>query len=217
MKTSLVSIALVCAGLVAQAQQSKYETTMSRQLMVLDTAMHRNTFTTLFNAFERIHRVERSKWEPAYYMAYCASKLSFWERDPSKIDATADRAEILINQADSLNAPVAETLCLRAMLTFTRINVDFMERGPKYLPLVNALLLQALKKDPGNPRASFLLATSKLSAPEQFGGNKKAGYDLLKQARELYGKTEATALMPRWGKINTEKMLASYEKELNSH
>ncbi|RYC68446.1 MULTISPECIES: hypothetical protein [Spirosoma] len=198
----------------AWAQLTRYQQAMTRHIAVIDTAVRKSTYVALFNSFERIHRVETSEWAPVYYMAYCAAELAKLERDPARIDAAADRAEAILNTADSLHATPAEVLCIRSMLAFTRINVDFMERGPKYMQLGNQYLKQALAKDPENPRATLMLAQSSLFTPEQFGGDKKLGHKLLKRANQLYDLPVADPLTPRWGKADAAQLLAKFEKEL---
>jgi len=212
-KITLCLIGLLLTS-AAWAQQTKYQQAMVRNLATLDTVTRKTTYRALIDAFERIHRVETSEWAPVYYMAYCAAELAKAERDPAKIDAAADRAEAYLNTADSLHANPVEVLCLRSILAFARLNVDFMERGPKYMKLGNQYLQKALAKDPDNPRANLLLAQSSLFTPEQFGGDKQAGYKLLKRANQLYATEPTDPIAPTWGKDIAAQLLAKYEKQL---
>lgn len=207
-KALLISISIFYHLSLAHAQETGYEVAMQKNVSTLDTASHPSTYQTLVNSFERIALAEGDQWLPFYYAGYCATKLTYLENDVNFIDKKADKAEEFASAADALSPENTEIYCLKAMNAFSRINVDFMTRGPKFSGLANEYLLLAQKYDPTNPRAYLMLGQSKYTTPEQFGGDKELGCKLIHKAYELYTTNEiSNKIDPHWGQVDAKKIV----------
>jgi hypothetical protein len=207
MKITLFSLALVAGGLNAQAQSSQYQAALTQNLAVLDTVSRSAGFKKLTGNFERIAAAEKTQWLPYYYASYCAIRTARLERDLNKLDATLDKAESLAQSANALSPQNSEVYCLNALIAYTRINVDFMARGPKFSGIANEALTTAQQLDPANPRPYLLIGQSKYSTPEQFGGDKKLACQYFEKANALFATAPASPINPRWGKADAARYL----------
>lgn len=205
MKKSFFSLALIIASLQGQAQSGKFQKAIEQNLVALDTARTVPGFQKLAATFERIAVAEKTQWLPYYYASYCALKVAKAERDLNQIDAKLDRAELLAQTANSLSPKNSEIYCLNALIAFSRINVDFMARGPKYSAIGNEALVTAQQLDPKNPRPYLLIGQSKYSTPEQFGGDKKLACQYFEKATALFATPPASSIAPHWGKDDAVK------------
>ena len=212
MKNLFVALIMIGCLPSVTAQNDKYVKGMEKSVLMLDTASKASTYQMLMNNFERIASVEKDKWLPYYYAGYCAAMLTYKERDLNMIDAKADKADLFIQSADALSPENSEVNCIKAMIAFSRINVDFMARGPKYSTLAHELLLNAQKIDPNNPRSYLLIGQSKYGTPEQFGGDKKLARKLFDKAVALYASPNQNFIEPHWGKKDAESLLAKCQQ-----
>ena len=103
MKKFLFVIALISLGNSLFAQSEKYTGAMKKNIALLDSAVKNGTITDLANSFTRIADAEKTQWLPYYYASYCTVMSAFIDKDNSKKDAIADKAEELIIKAESLN------------------------------------------------------------------------------------------------------------------
>jgi hypothetical protein len=200
----LLFLGVLLTSTSAMAQSAKYQKTMEANVAQLDTARSTETFTKLLNTFERVAIAEKTEWLPYYYAGYCANQLAYREKDKTLIDASADRADRYADKADSLSPNNSEVYCLKAIIGFGRIRVDMMSRGPKYGAISGELLGKAYKANPNNPRATLLIAQSKLNMPEGFGGDKAQGCQLIAKSLQLFAQESTTTIQPHWGKNQAE-------------
>src|SRR5688572_905687 len=104
MKKIILTSMIFLSISAAMAQSSKYEVAMKNNIAAIDTS-YRNPadLISLSNTFERIAVAEKSQWLPYYYAALTQVNYGFMQKDKSKTDPIADKAEALINKADSLS------------------------------------------------------------------------------------------------------------------
>ena len=212
MKTLLITLVnLFLFGATVFAQSDKYQKAMEKNVALFDTARAMPTMLALESAFGRIAAVEKTQWLPYYYAAMCATNAANREADKNQVDAWADKAEALAAQADSLSPNNSEISCLKAIIHFARINVDFMARGPKYSALGAQALQQALTQNPNNPRAMMVLAQLRSSAPAGYGGDKAQACQLANQAVQVFAQTTTTGIEPHWGRQSATKLTKTCE------
>ncbi|MFT4022507.1 MAG: hypothetical protein QM664_01835 [Flavihumibacter sp.] len=129
MKKSLLFIAVVLLAVGGFTQSAKYSEAMKAQIAKLATAHTDNSYPALANSFERIGDAEKNQWLPYYYAAYSAVMTAFTEKDKSKVDAMADRAESLLGKAESLaGAPNSELYIIKSMIASAHLQVDPQNR-----------------------------------------------------------------------------------------
>ncbi len=209
-KTFLLSVVLLTVSVALFAQSEKYTGAMKASISLLDTALYNGTLADLANRFERIGEAEKTQWLPYYYASYCVVMSSFMEKDKSKTDAIADRAEALITKAETLNGGEnSETCVIRSMIASSHMMVDPQTRYMQYGQVSSAHITKAKSLDPTNPRPVYLEGQAKFYTPEQFGGGKAPAKELFEKAMVMFDTFKpATELSPAWGKTSTQYFLA---------
>ncbi|HMG17060.1 MAG TPA: hypothetical protein VK590_16495 [Saprospiraceae bacterium] len=205
----LLVLTILCFSTLSWAQNEKYIKTMEQNVTKLDTASTAVAYNMLANNFERIAKAEKNEWLPYYYAAYCYVVGGFMARDMSKADAVADKAEALINKADTLKTHNSEIMCVMSMINGARIMVDPQTRGMKYGMLSSQQLSMAKTYNPDNPRPYLLESQSKLYTPEQWGGGKAAARMALDEGRKrLASFKPESSIAPHWGEKLAEMIEA---------
>lgn len=201
---------LMCKHSSAQSAYSdKFLQAMKRNIAMIDSS---NTnpagMLSLSNTFERIALAEKNQWLAYYYAAMCQINYCFTVEDKSATDPIADKAEQLVNVADSLSPQNSELSCLRSMIATARLMVNPMQRYMQYGQLSEKQISLAIAQDTTNPRPLFLRAQSIRYRPEQFGGGCKPSIPLFQAAMEKFNAFKpASELHPNWGKSFAEKTL----------
>jgi len=214
MKKYIVVIVMLCVNTFSTiAQESKYYKAMQKAVATLDTTAQESTYLSLKNTFERIALAEKKEWLPYYYVAYCAMRLTYREKDITKLDMKADIAQAFLEKADSLNPKNSEIYCVKAMILYSRIGVDVMSRGPKYSVMGDQIVEESIALDSKNPRPYLLIADGKFSLPQQFGGDKKLGCQMFAKADNLFiNNPPKDDNSPRWGRKTLDRMLKKCEE-----
>jgi hypothetical protein len=208
MKKIIPLMALVLSIVyTTSAQESKYQIAMKKAVLMLDTTAQTASYEAMKNIFERIALAEKKEWLPYYYAAYCAMRITYREKNINKLDMKADIAQAFLDKADSLSPKNSEIYCVKAMILFSKIEVDFMSRGPKYSIMGDGMLRESIALDPTNPRPYITIADGKFSLPEQFGGDKKMACQLFEKADILFKNKVSDDISPRWGRKALDRYL----------
>lgn len=204
---------IVCACNISFAQGNKYESAMKANVSQLDSIMVKNNTADLANNFLRIAEAEKTKWLPYYYAAYCNVVAALTEKDNSKKDALADKANELISKAEEiLGKQNSEIDVIKSMIATAHMTVDPQNRYMTYASEISGNIEKAKSLDPTNPRPYLLEAQNKFFTPEQYGGGKEVAKTLFDKANELYSTFKPeTDLSPTWGKSSLDYFLAQYK------
>ena len=98
------------------------------------------------------------------------------------------------------------------MIATLRMMGDVMSRAQTYMPEAQAMLDEAKKLNPDNPRVYVLEAQDKFYTPEQFGGSKEEAKVLFEKAQKLYETFKPeTSIHPNWGKNQVAFFLSQYK------
>jgi hypothetical protein len=203
-------IALVLTLLITSnaLAQKKYEEAMKRNLTMLDTVNTMAGMQSLANSFERIATAEKDKWLPWYYAAYITTILSYQEQDKNQVDGILDKAQMFIDEADTLEPNNSEIYAVKAFVLSARIMVNPMTRGAQYGPKSGTMLEKAIELNPDNPRPYMLKGSSAFYTPAAFGGGKDKAKPLFETSLEKYSSFKpANELMPDWGEERAKEML----------
>lgn len=210
MKKLALFFAFALPALGGFAQSAKYTAAMQAQIAQLATAYSNNGFPALANSFERIGDAEKTQWLPYYYAAYATVMSALMEQDKSKTDAIADKAELLINKAESLaGAPNSELYVIKSMIATAHLQVDPQNRWMQYGQVSADNIEKAKQADPTNPRPVYLEGQSKFFTPESFGGGKAVAKPIFEKALAMFSNFKAAGeLYPTWGKESTDYFLS---------
>ncbi|GAB2693244.1 hypothetical protein GCM10011495_17710 [Hymenobacter frigidus] len=234
MKTTLPTLALAAASLVAAAQAkttalasasvaapaastapSAYLIVMTATVAAQSAAATPADVQANLAQLERVAAAAPSAWEPRYYQARGYLKLGFAGKDGDQQDQLFDQAQTALDQAKKLpGADQAEVLILQAYIYQGRIMVSPMTRGMVYAGRVADALGQAKALAPGNPRVYLLLGNDLFYRPAMFGGGAEKAQPLYAKAKALFATFRpATALSPAWGEKMNDAMLAKTSAE----
>lgn len=192
----------------------EFEKIMLQKIKLIDSSFKPGAMVSLIADFERIAIAEKKEWLPWYYAGMCQLMSAFMQRDKSKIDAMADRADYFIAKADSLQKNNSEITCLKSMSKAARIMVDEQARGMKYGMESDQLLMEAKLQDPQNPRPYLLDAQSKMYTPEQYGGGKAKTLAALQEALKQYKTFKPlSSIHPNWGEDRVNEMMKELTKQ----
>src|SRR6476620_8731372 len=153
MKKLLLSFCLIFSSVVLFAQSDKYMPSMKKNIDLLDSAVRNGTVKELANNFERIGDAEKNQWLPYYYASYCTVMSAFLDKDKTKSDAIADKAEELIGKAETIaGAENSETHVIRSMIASAHMMVDPQIRWMQYGKVSSENIEKAKEIDPTNTR-----------------------------------------------------------------
>ena len=214
MKKLLLSFCLIFSSVVLFAQSDKYMPSMKKNIDLLDSAVRNGTVKELANNFERIGDAEKNQWLPYYYASYCTVMSAFLDKDKTKSDAIADKAEELIGKAETIaGAENSETHVIRSMIASAHMMVDPQTRWMQYGKVSSENIQKAKELDPTNPRPVYLEGQAKFYTPEAFGGGKAPAKELFEKAIVMFDAFKPqTALHPAWGKASTLYFLSLANK-----
>src|SRR5437588_12599638 len=116
MKKVFLFIAIISFSNTLFAQSEKYVAAMKKNIAMLDSALIKGNTAELANNFERIGDAEKTQWLPYYYAAYCNVLTTYLEKDKTKVDGIADKAEMLLNKSIELAGKEnSETSVIKSM------------------------------------------------------------------------------------------------------
>ena len=165
------------------------------------------------NAFERIAQKETKEWLPPYYVALCQAMIFNFEKDAAKQEALTNKADQFIAKADSLMPNNSEVYVVKSMVTGMRIRLNPMVNGQKYGMMAGMYLEKAKTLDPTNPRAYTQEGITTYFTPEQWGGSKTKGKEILEKADQMYQEFKpASSIAPNWGKTSNDYILEMAKK-----
>jgi hypothetical protein len=209
MKTQILSI-LVCLALishVAFGNDGKYIEAMQKNIKGIYEAKDIPAFQNSVNSFERIALVEKTKWEPLYYVAFGNIMIANQEKDNAKKDSYLDKAMEAIQQAKTLAPGESEIVALEGFVSMLRIAIDPPTRGMVYAPKATEAYQRALAMNPENPRAMALLAQMQFGTAQFFNSPATEACALNEQAAaKLQSYKSNNPLAPTWGKGMIESL-----------
>jgi hypothetical protein len=213
MKRPVLLIAAISLVSITFAQSAKYESAMKSNIAQLDSLMAKNNYVELADNFTRIGDAEKTQWLPYYYAAYCYGIDALREKDNSKKDAIADKANELVTKAQSiLGKENSELDVIKSMIATARMTVDPASRYMTYGQDISSNLENAEKLDSTTPRPVLVQAQNTFYTPEQYGGGKDAAKPLFDKAKNLFDNFKPESdISPNWGKTSLEYFLSQYK------
>jgi hypothetical protein len=214
MKKTILSALVICFSLASFAQSDRYAPAMKKNIAMLDSAMQKGNAKDLANNFERIGDAEKTQWLPYYYAAYATILTTYTEKDKSKVDDVADKAEELITKAETIAGKEnSEIAVIKSMIATAHMSIDPQNRYMKYGAAATSNIEKAKALDPTNPRPVYLDGQQKLYTPEAFGGGKTVAKPLFEKALAMFDTFKAeTELHPTWGKSMAQYFLSLASK-----
>ncbi|HUS03449.1 MAG TPA: hypothetical protein VMY77_17035 [Chitinophagaceae bacterium] len=214
MKKTILSVLIICLGIATNAQSDRYAPAMKKNIALLDSAIQKGNAKELANNFERIGDAEKTQWLPYYYAAYSQIVTTYTEKDKSKVDPIADKAEELILKAEAIAGKEnSEIAVIKSMIASAHMMVDPQSRYMQYGATSSSNIEKAKTLDPTNPRPVYLEAQAKFYTPEAFGGGKSVAKPLFEKALAMFDTFKPSSeLHPAWGKSLAQYFLSLASK-----
>lgn len=214
MKKIILSALILCFSIATYAQSDKYVPAMKKNIALLDSAMQKGNAKEIANNFERIGDAEKTQWLPYYYAAYSLILTTYTEKDKSKVDPIADKAEELILKAEAIAGKEnSEIAVIKSMIASAHMMVDPQSRYMQYGAASASNIEKAKALDPTNPRPVYLEAQAKLYTPEAFGGGKSVAKPVFEKALVMFDIFKPVSeLHPAWGKSMAQYFLSMASK-----
>ena len=219
-KTIFILSAILIAGFSYAQMPDKFVKAMEAKIALIDSTHTVEGYTDLANAFERIAEAEKNQWLAYYYAAYCNASAGIMAgaggdmmaAKADKTDPYADKADKQIKKAEALAKNNSEIFIVKKMIATLRMLGDPMNRYMTFGPEAQAMLDEAKKLNPENPRVYVLEGQDKFYTPEQFGGSKEEAKVLFEKAQKLYEAFKPeTNIHPNWGKGQVDYFLSQYK------
>lgn len=207
MKKLLLTFSLLLVSFTAFAQ-SAFDKIMKEKIAKIEVCKTSQDFEALSNDFRRIAEKEQNKWEPLYYAAFASvqqGRVLMRENKIADAEVPAGSALKFIEQATKVGGDNAEFHIIKKMANSLIMLVDPMTRYASYGMQAAQELEIAEKMDPTNPRIALLKGEDLYFTPEQYGGSKTKGMELIKGSLEMFKTYKPkTDLSPNWGKSEAE-------------
>lgn len=211
MRYLIITFVLILNAIVTTA--ADYQAAMKQALAQLEAASTPDQWTEAANRFERIAQAEAGQWLPWYYAAYATLNTAILSSEAAQKDRQLDEAQRYLDQALALEAEESEIMALQGYLHTIRVTVDPAARGQQLAPRATQTLVRALKMNPDNPRALFLLGQMQYGTAQFFGSSTSDACKLIGQAVDKFASaTTDDPLMPSWGEANARARQAKCEE-----
>ena len=214
MKKAIITICMLISVSAFAQENKKFVKAMETNIASLDKAQSAEDFQNAANAFERIATAEPKEWLPLYYNAYAVLMAGMKQAENTKKDEYFDKAEALVQKADSVSKDNSEIYVLHSWIVSMKIGVDPMNRGMTLGMKSGMLTSTAMTLDPENPRTYLMKGLGTLYTPEQYGGGKEKALPIIEQAVEKFAKFKpSSSIMPNWGEAKAKSALEECKKE----
>ena len=219
-KTIFILTAILVASISFAQMPEKFVKAMESKITLLDSVKTAEGYIELANAFERIADAEKNQGLAYYYAAYCNASAGtlvgaggdMMAAKADKTDPYADKADKQIKKAEELMKGSSEIFIVKKMIATLKMLGDPTNRYMTYGPEATAMLEEAKKMNPNNPRVYLLEAQDKYYTPEQFGGSKEEAKVLFEKAQKLFETFKPeTSIHPNWGKNQLAYSLSLYK------
>lgn len=196
-------------GLFIPAQaQTKYETEMTKALTSFGEAKSADELEKVAQHFDRISKVEKENWLPLYYSMFIRTLNAFGMEKDAAIKKV-DEMEGLYSNLETLKGDQSEILTLRGLFRTVKVAKDPMTYGMSLSGAIIKDYEDAMKLNPNNPRAMYLLAQYNMGGAEFWGKDPKSYCPQIEKAKTLYPTEEPKTFDPSWGEQQVDEILNS--------
>jgi len=209
MQNLIIILTVVLVGFFIPANaQSKFETEMKKALSEFSDSKTADDMEKAAQHFDRIAKVENENWLPVYYAMFIRT-LNAFSQDKTQAVKTVDDLEMKYDDLDALSPDNSEILTLRGLFRTVKVAKD---PGAYAMSLSGAIIKDyedALKINPKNPRAMYLMAQYNMGGAEFWGKDPKEYCPPVENAKSLLVAESNDTLEPHWGENQVDEILNS--------
>lgn len=206
-KNLLIVLGLFCA--VAVMANGPYEKAMAKNVPAVFSSSDLEQLQGVINQLDRIGEAEGDRWEPYYYASFGYLRMSGMVQSAEDKDKFLDLALASVEKGEVISSDNSELEAMRGYVHMIRITVDPATRGMTYSGMAFTSFQKAVKLDPENPRAHFLLGRMQHGTAQFMGGGNEEACGSLFKALTLFTQAEQDeqSFAPSWGQGATQEAI----------
>ncbi|WP_420318463.1 hypothetical protein [Ekhidna sp.] len=206
-KNMLLIFGLLCAA--AAMANGQFEKAMGESIPAMFSAQNPEELQNAINKLDRIGDAEGDRWEPYYYAAFGYIRMSGMYEKAEDKDKYLDLAMTEVEKGDAIKPNDSELEAMRGYIHMIKLTVDPATRGMTYSGLAFTSFQKAIKLNPDNPRAHFLMGRMQHGTAQFMGGGNEDACASLFKAKDLFanGENEVNPFAPSWGKDGTDESI----------
>lgn len=208
MKKNLLIIAgVLCATLVLANGQ--FEKAMAKNIPAMFNADSPEALQDAINQLNRVGEAEGDRWEPYYYVAFGYLRMSFMYEKAEDKDKYLDLGMKAVEKGETINPNDSELEAMRGYIHMMKLTVDPATRGMTYSGLAFTSFQKAIKLNPENPRAHYLMGRMQYGTAQFMGGGTEDACGSMFKALTLFDKEvkKDNPFAPSWGKESTQETI----------
>lgn len=208
MKRNLILLlGILCASFTFANGQ--FEKAMGKNIPAMFSASSPEELQDIINQLDRIGEAEGDRWEPYYYAAFGYLRMSGMYQKAEEKDKYLDLALETVEKGEVTNPNDSELETMRGYIHMMKLVVDPATRGMMYSGMAFTSFQKAIKLNPENPRAHFLMGRMQHGAAQFMGGGNEQACGSLFKALVLFDKedTSSNPFAPSWGKESTQEAI----------
>lgn len=208
MKHHFFTFSILLFTLVISAS-GQFERAMGENIPAIFFAENPANLQSAINQLSRIGAAEQDRWEPHYYVAFGYVRMSDMHEKGADKDKYLDMALDAVKSGEAVSSDNSELEAMRGYVHMMRVVVDPATRGMQYSGMAFGSFQKAVKMDPKNPRAHYLLGRMKYGTAKFMGNGDGGACESFAIAKKLYDeeKEMAPSLHPRWGNEMNDQAL----------
>ena len=206
-KNLILLLGVLCASLVFANGQ--FEKAMGENIPAMFAAQNPADLQAVINKLDRTGEAEGDRWEPYYYAAFGYLRLSVMYEKGEDKDKYLDLAMEEVKKGEAIKPNDSEIEAMRGYIQMMKLTVDPATRGMTYSGLAFTSFQKAIKLNPDNPRAQFLMGRMQYGTAQFMGGGTDEACGSLFKAMVLFEKEEKpdNPFAPTWGEESTKEAI----------
>lgn len=209
----IITLTILLTTITATLFAKSYEDVMAKNIESIYKTGTPTELADLANQFSRIANVEKEKWMPGYYAAYCYTRATvIGEISTTEKHKYLDLAQAGIDKILKIVPKESEVYVLQAFVY--QLRITDASKGYKYSKLSGEALVVAEILNPQNPRIYYLKGSNTFHTPKMFGGGKNKAKPFLEKAAEMFkNQKPENKLSPSWGSYHCKELLQQCREE----
>lgn len=209
-KNLLIIAGVLCATIVLAGGQ--FEKAMAKNIPAIFSAESPEALQDVINQLNRIGEAEGNRWEPYYYTAFGYIRMSFMYENAEDKDKYLDLGMKAVEKGETINPNDSELEAMRGYIHMMKLTVDPANRGMTYSGLAFTSFQKAIKLNPENPRAHYLMGRMQYGTAQFMGGGTEDACGSMFKALTLFDKDgkKDNPFAPSWGKESTQEAIQEF-------
>ena len=179
----------------------QFEKAMGQNIPAVFSSKSADDLQGVINTLSRIGAAEEDRWEPYYYSAYGYLKMSGFFEATVERDKHLSLAIAEVDKGLEIDPSNSELVALKGYIIMLQLSVDPASRGMTHSGMAFEQFNKAIKLNPNNPRAHFLLGRMQQGTAQFMGSGFEQACESLATAKAIFEKGESSdnPFAPTWG------------------